>query len=206
MKNLEIECKFDANTPHAFTRARKFVTDSVQLVAVKTLHITDTYLDHLQRDLAAQQIALRIRNTDGKWEATFKTRTEIKDGKAIRQEETLLLASAKNRRQALQQLAEHRYWQGVDVTALVPQFTLVNRRTVLLFNYKNATLEMALDNVTLHLLGRQVKFKEIEIELRRGARQALDNFTQLFKQQTRLKPAIMSKVKTAETLLQLWKE
>ena len=106
MKHMEIEYKWDANTPRAFARAHHALTDLCGPLTPHMLHIRDTYLDDAKQSLAKQLIALRVRNTDGKWEATFKTRTQIKNGKAVRQEETLPLPNVKNFSQALRTLAQ----------------------------------------------------------------------------------------------------
>lgn len=206
MKHLEIECKWDANTPRAFSWAQNFLRELNPKITSKHLKIKDTYLDHTTGDLAAQKIALRVRNTSGKWEATFKTRSEIKNGKATRREENLPLPRVKNLTQALRALIAQKKWCGIHTTGLEIKFALANKRTVYGFNYDGATLEMALDDVTLYILGRQVKFKEIEIELKRGKNETLDKFCRAFSQQTKLKRAQISKVKTAETFLKFWKK
>ena len=206
MKHLEIECKWDANTPRAFGRAQRFLKELNSKITPKKLKIKDTYLDHATSDLAAQKIALRVRNTDGKWEATFKTRTEIKNGKAVRREENLPLPRVHNLAQALQFLTEQKRWKRLNTTGLKIQFMLANKRTIYILDYDGAVLEMALDDVTLHILGRQVKFKEIEVELKRGKSEVLDKFCCAFSQQTKLKCAQISKVKTAETFLKFWKK
>lgn len=206
MKHLEIECKWDANTPCAFKCAHDFARQVGKKITSEKLQIKDVYLDHPQEDLAAQKIALRVRNTNGKWEATFKTRSEIKNGKAVRREATLPLPRAKNTAQALAQLAQKKRWQGINTTRLIIKFTLANRRIIYTFNHDAAQLEMALDSVTLYVLGRQVKFKEIEVELKRGSAKQLETFAALFTQYTKLKRARISKVKTAETFLKFWKK
>lgn len=206
MKHLEIECKWDANSPRAFQRARKALTNLCGPITPRLLHIRDTYLDDAKQSLSKERIALRVRNTDGKWEATFKTRTQIKNGKAVRQEETLPLPNVKNLSQALRALAQKKNWKEISTTALMPRFTLVNKRNVYEFTYQGARLEMALDKVTMHIMGRRVSMQEIELELKRGNNKALDQFAQQFFEQTKLAQAKISKVKTAELLCKLWKK
>lgn len=206
MKHMEIECKWDANSPRAFQRARKALTHLCGPLTPRVLHIRDTYLDDAKQSLAKQLIALRLRNTDGKWEATFKTRTQIKNGKAVRREETLALPNVKNFSQALLALTQKKNWQGLNTAALTPRFILANKRSVYEFNYQGARLEMALDKVTIYVLGRQVHLQEIELELKRGNSNALDQFAQQFCAQTKLAHAKISKVKTAELLCKLWKK
>lgn len=204
MKHLEIECKWDANTSRAFCRAQHFLRELNPKIALKHLKIKDTYLDHVNGDLAARKIALRVRSTGGKWEATFKTRSEIKNGKAVRREETLPLPRVKNLTQALRVLAQKKSWQKINTLGLEIKFALANKRTICVFDYDGATLEMALDDVTLHVLGHQVKFKEIEVELKRGPAEKLDQFAVAFTRATKLKRVQISKVKTAETFLKFW--
>ena len=206
MKNLEIECKFDANTPRAFARASRAVAALAEVQQTQLLHLQDTYLDHSNRDLAAQKIALRLRNSDGKWEATYKTRTEIKRGKAVRSEENLALPQARTFEQALKILAHKKLWNKLDVTHLIVQFSIHNKRRIYLLKYDGALLEVALDNVTIYVAGRRLCFKEIEIELKRGMVEALDKFAHAFSACTQLEYATISKVKTAEILLGLWKK
>lgn len=206
MKHLEIECKWDANTPRAFSRAKAFIAKLGGKVTSKKLAIEDTYLDDKAGNLAAQKVALRVRNCAGKWQATFKTRTEIKNGKAVRREENLPLPRATNLTQALNLLAQKKKWCGLHVAQVTAKFTLANKRTTYVFDYDGATLEMALDNVSIYVLGRQVKFKEIEVELKKGDAEKLEKFAAVFTRNTKLKRAKISKVKTAETFLKFWKK
>ena len=201
MKNLEIEYKWQAQTPRAFSRARRVLTKLCGSVRFEKLNIQDVYLDHAEADLSAQKIALRVRNTDGKWEATFKTRTQLKNGKATRQEATLPLPNVKNIKQALQILAQKKKWKGICLIGVEPVFKIKNKRTVCLFKYDGTCLEMALDNVTIYALRHSLKMKEIELELKRGKQEALDKFATIFSQQTQLLQAKNSKVKTAEKFL-----
>ncbi len=206
MKNFETEYKLDANTPGAFARARRFLQTVNSKVKPQLLQIKDTYLDHATRDLAAQKIALRVRNTDGKWETTFKTCTQIKQGKAVRQEETLPLLRVTNLKQALHFLEQKKRWGPLDVRGLQVQFSISNKRTVYVFDYDGEQLEMALDNVTLCVRGRQLKMKEIEVELKGKNEAALEHFIKQFVCATQLKRMQISKVKTAEKLLAMWKK
>ncbi len=201
MKNLEIECKFDANVRGAFVRATHFLRVLNPAISARILPIQDTYLDHISRDLSSQKIALRVRNTGGNWEATFKTRTEIINGKAVRREETLPLVHTTTLAEALKELARKGRWQKIDVTQLVPQFVISNKRSVFNLSYQGALLEIALDNFAILVAGRKLTSKEIEIELKRGNEKSLEKFVQLFEAYTHLKRAKISKVKTAELLL-----
>ena len=206
MKHMEIECKWDANAPRAFALAKKAIANLCGPVIPKIVHIKDVYLDDAKRSLAKQLIALRVRNCDGSFEATFKTRTQIKNGKAVRREETLPLPGVKNFSQALRVLAQKKIWKQIKTIGLFPQFVLTNKRTIYLFTYQKSTLEMALDKVTIMVAGRHVHMQEIELELKQGNAKTLDQFAQHFYAQTKLARATFSKVKTAEMLRKLWKK
>ena len=206
MKNVEMEYKWDANTPQAFMRAKRALHNLIEVKKPTSLHISDVYVDHADLRFAKQRIAFRIRNTDGKWEATFKTRTEIENGKAVRREETMALANVLNLQQALEQLSARKMWKGLDVKNLVTQFALKNKRTMYEFYFEKTRMEMALDDVTILVCGRQLIMKEIELELKQGRVENFEKFAQLFAEKSKLFPMKMSKVKTAETLLALWKK
>lgn len=206
MKHIEIECKWDANTPRAFGIAQKALTNLCGPIVPQTLHIKDIYLDDAKRNLAKQHIAMRVRRCNSKWQATFKTRTHIKNGKAVRQEENIALPGVKNFSQALLFLIHKRTWKKINTEHILPQFMLTNKRSIYTFIYKNSKLEMAFDKVTITVAGRRVYMQEIELELKQGSSKHLDQFAQQFTQQTKLKHTTFSKVKTAEMLLNLWKK
>ena len=120
MPNIETEFKWDSNSPRAFARVLSAVRQvpSVRLSAPRVLHICDTYLDTPERFFEQNKIAFRVRNTDGVWEATYKTRTEVKNGRAVRREESLPLPGIKNLAQALSFLADKKKWDKLPFTGL----------------------------------------------------------------------------------------
>lgn len=65
---------------------------------------------------------------------------------------------------------------------------------------------MALDQITIYVSGRRVHMREIEVELKCGTSKKLEQFARLFTAQTQIAVAKISKVKTAQALLKLWKE
>ena len=125
-------------------------------------------------------MAFRVRNVGNNWEATCKTRTEIKHGKAVRREETLALPDVRNITQALAFLDRKKIWKGLNVTNLQMQFLLKNQRTIYEFCFENARLEMALDDVAIFVCGRRVKMKEIELELKQGTIKSFEKFASDF--------------------------
>ncbi len=201
----EIEFKWDANTPRAFYRMRRAVSaGNVAVAAEKMWRITDVYLDTPTNNFAQQQIAFRVRRANNTWEATFKTRTEIKNGKAVRREETLPLSGVKNLTQALAALDKKKKWQGLTLTDLHVLFILKNRRKTHEIISKSLRAELAFDSCELNVCGRKVYFKEIELELKHGPELAFEKLAGRLVQESGLKRARISKIKTALALLDLW--
>lgn len=208
MKHLETEFKWDANTPRAFAHMLRTVRQNIAekfLPEPIRLRIEDVYLDAADGSFAELKIAFRVRCCDGKWEATFKTRTEIKNGKAVRREETLPLPTAKNLKDALRLLNDKKHWQGLNLCGLIPLFTIRNRREIRLIPLAHGTAELAFDTCTLLVAGRQTKMKEIELELKQGRTEELETLAQRLTQRSGLSYVRVSKVKTAMGLLKLWR-
>lgn len=205
MKNQELEYKWEANSPRAFQRARKALAGLGVLKGIGSkLHIVDYYIDTPTRTFEKQHIAMRLRQTNGHWEATFKTRTEVIAGKAVRREETCALPDAVDLESALSLLKKKKKWKKLDVSQLKLLFVLTNKREIVPVCFQNMQAELAFDNCCLSVCGRKVCFKEIELELKRGAVQLLEKLANLFTQKTSLPYAHVSKVKTGMYLMQLW--
>ena len=208
MPNIETEFKWDANSPRAFFKVLSAVRQvpATRLAKPRALHICDTYLDTPNHFFEQNKIAFRVRNTDGKWEATFKTRTEVKNGRAVRREETLPMPRVKNLAQALSFLADKKEWGKLPLTELRPLFSLRNKRTSYDVLYNGATAELSLDNFVIYVCGRRVLMKEAELELKQGAPEKLDELARQITRFSGLAYARVSKVKTATALLALWGE
>ena len=206
MKHFETEFKWDANTPRAFARMRGAWrrVPGLKHTAPKKLHICDVYLDTPAGDLARELIALRVRCTDGKWEATYKTRTAMVNEKAVRREETLPLPGVQKRADALAVLANKKMWQGVPLQGLKALFEIRNRRQTVNLFYDGATAEMAFDAFEIRVAGRRVLMKEIELEHKQGRVERTEQLAQELTRESGLTYAKISKVKTAGELLKLW--
>jgi len=204
MKNLEIEYKWDGNLPQAFARMRRAAGPFTEAHQTKKIFLQDVYLDDEKRTLRSQKIALRLRCVNGIWEATLKTRSEVKNGKAMRKEYTLIVGKAKNFAQALLLFQAHKKWKNIELKPLRSQFEIRNQRQIYVLNFEGTQTELALDNFEIRVLGRRVKMKEIELELKKGCAQQEDALAALLSQQTQLPFAKISKVRTAEALLALW--
>ena len=208
MPNIETEFKWDSNSPRAFARVLSAVRQvpSVRLSAPRVLHICDTYLDTPEHFFEQNKIAFRVRNTDGKWEATYKTRTEVKNGRAVRREESLPLPGIKNLAQALSFLADKKKWDKLPLTGLKMLFALWNKRTSYDILFNGVEAELSLDNFMICVCGRRVLMKEAELELKKGLPDTLDELARQITQASGLAYARVSKVKTATALLALWGE
>ena len=205
--STEIEFKWDANVPRAFWKFRQSVNAAqVQVLAAQKLYIKDVYLDTPTQDFEKEKIAFRVRCVNRRWEATFKTRTEVINGKAVRREETLPLAHVKNLTQALAFLTHKKTWKGLRVKNLSPLFVLKNKRQTQEIACDQMRAELAFDTCEISVCGRRVYFKEIELELKKGSSQTLEKLAEQFTQASKLKRAKISKVKTALSLRALWGE
>lgn len=204
MKNFETEFKWDASAPYAFARmlgAMRKVADKQCVSAPDYLQIKDVYLDAPDGRLQKEKIALRVRNTNGTFEITYKTRTEVLNGKAIRREETLPLPNVKSLSGALHFLKEKKAWEGILLTDLLPLFSISNRRVVRLIKWQGSALELSFDTCVIRAADRQTKLKEIELELKRGPTEKLEEFAMQIMRLSGLPFSKKSKVKTATALL-----
>ena len=198
MKYLETEFKWDANTPRAFARMRAAWrrVKGVRFSQAVRLSIWDVYMDAPDGNFAREQIAFRVRCTGGKWEATFKTRSEVKNGKAVRREETLPMPGVTTLEGALRFLNAKKSWKGLRVQGLKPLFEIRNRR--------QAAAEMAFDAFEIRVCGRRVQMKEIELEHKQGCEKNTERLARELTDASGLGYAAVSKVKTATELLKLW--
>lgn len=206
MKNLETEFKWECSAPSDFVKAVRVMRTLGKLSAPANLSICDTYLDHADEQFSKQKIAFRVRHVSHRWEATFKTRTEVKNGKAVRREETLPLSGVKNLPQALLFLTRKKTWKNLDVRDLQKQFVLKNKRRILNVRYKKCQAELALDKFSILVCGHEVKMREIELELKRGSQKDFEALALLFTARSGLTFVKNSKVKTAYALRRMWSE
>lgn len=204
MKNLETEYKWQVDSVRDFSRALAVFKTLARVSYPNNLNICDTYLDHANGDFAKEKIAFRVRRVCTKWEATFKTRSEIKNGKAVRREETLPLPGVKNLAQALAFLQCKKTWENLDVCDLQKRFVLKNKRRIFTVIYKKCKAELALDNFVISVFGHDVKMKEIELERKSGTMDDFEELSAKFSAQSGFAFSSISKVKTAEMLRDKW--
>ena len=204
MKNFETEFKWDASAPFSFARmlgAVRKTADKKNISTPTYLKIKDIYLDSPDGKLQREKIALRVRNTQGKCELTYKTRTEVVNGKAVRREETLPLVGIKKLTEALVFLNEKKGWQGICLNNLSVLFTIHNRRVVRLISQGTNEFELSFDTCEIHAGKKRVKLKEIELELKKGSAIEMEKFAAQIMKVSGLPFSKKSKVKTATALL-----
>ena len=204
MKNFETEFKWDASAPFSFARmlgAVRKVADKQSVSAPDYLQIKDVYLDAPDGRLQKEKIALRVRNTNGTFEITYKTRTEVENGKAVRREETLSLPHVKNLSGALHFLKEKKAWEGILLTDLLPLFSISNRRVVRLIKWQGSVAELSFDTCLIRAAKQQANLKEIELELKTGSTEKLEELATQIMAKSGLPFSVKSKVKTAAALL-----
>ncbi len=204
MRNLETEFKWDASAPYAFFRmltAVKKTCNKEQISEKKQLRITDVYLDHPDQQFEKEQLAFRIRHYQDTWEATFKTRTQLVHGKAVRQEETLPLPNVHSFRQAVSFLNQKKSWKKLPLVGLQPLFTICNKRIIRQVLSAEFEAELSFDNCIISTQNKKIFFKEIELELKSGRMDAFEKFVKNISVISGLKYATASKVKTAVNLL-----
>ncbi|MBO7237962.1 MAG: CYTH domain-containing protein [Elusimicrobiaceae bacterium] len=163
-----------------------------------TVQITDYYLDNAAGQLAARKVALRIRYSNAKWEATCKRRSQIKNGLARRQERTLALPQARSIKSALKTLQQRQDWVGLKKETLQVRFIIRNCRQLFYIRYKSCACEAALDNYVTCCGKNRLRRKEIELELKKGSTRDFKKLIEKIATVSDLKPVKISKVAGAE--------
>ena len=197
--HIEREFKWQARTNQDFEQFLSVLhAICMKVSSKKELKITDCYLDNPQHDFKNKKIALRLRNTNGRYEGTLKTRTALKNGLACREELTFPLLGCSTRKQALQALEEKKVWKAMALKDLLVSFIIKNHRQVYGVEYKNACAEVALDNYLTLAKGHQLRRREIEIELKKGKVADFEKLIQKINDICQLPVAKISKVAGAE--------
>lgn len=201
MKNLEIEFKWSAAAPRSFFKMHRAMAQIGLSAASQTLCLRDVYLDTPIGELGAQKIAFRLRSTNGAWEATFKTKTEVINGKAVRREETLPLPTARSFKQALQLLHDKKRWKNIALEHLTALFEIRNTRLLHVIKRAGFATEISFDNCKIVVGKQRLPFKEIEMEFKGGNIKAFEKTVALLGEKSGLEFSKCSKVKTALALL-----
>lgn len=205
MNEMEREFKWAVFSASDFARFRTALRNTLPAqhkLVCKPVHNRDYYLEDSAGSLSARKIALRLRNADGRWEATLKTKTELVDGQAVRKELTRALPGVHTLDEALAKLRALKSFQGVKVRDVNVRFEINNRRrTYLLHPSEKEMYEVAFDNFYILVPGRKLYMKEIELEFKKGTPTAFEAFAKTVGETAGLRRAKTSKVKTAAAML-----
>lgn len=201
---IECEFKWKAHTQEDFSRMLDVINKNFtgHLQGPQKVLNQDYYLDTPSRQWSAHKTALRIRCANGVFEATSKTQTKMVNGKAVRQEETIPLASAGNIEDAVKLLEQKATWQGLPLAGVEVVFTISNHRQIYNLTSDDALYELALDDCQLTADIKQMPLKEIELELKRGSEKEFSAFALLLTEKSGLSVPEKSKVESARSLLE----
>ena len=199
----EKEMKWDASRRgdfNLFLAALEYAVGPLPLFA--DLAITDYYLDNEKGDFSARRMALRIRRQKGRYEATLKGRSALKNGLARRVELTKPLACARSFSSALRALQRESQWEKMPLYNLRVRFVLRNRRRSYKVRFGNSLCEASLDRYVIFAAERRLARKEIELEMKGGTEKDFLRLVRLLTQRSGLPFVRVSKVASAEKLLQ----
>ncbi|MEH6442448.1 MAG: CYTH domain-containing protein [Oceanospirillaceae bacterium] len=166
----------------------------------------NTYYDTVQLELKKKRIALRVRNSDGKFIQTLKTQGQSNDGLHQRLEWEWDLPT----QQLDCTLLPTEHWpQQIDPHQLKAIFSTNFTRQLWYFEHTSvngvsSNIEMALDQGLVETLGvdKTITISELELELVSGDASALQEVAQiLMKECTDLQPSDVSKAAKGYTLL-----
>lgn len=203
MNGVEKEFKWDASPRGAFARfVRALERAAGPLSAPEDIRITDRYLDNGRGDFSARKVALRLRRSGGAYEATLKSRGAVKAGLAQRTELTKLFPQARSFAAALRMLQQEGSWEGLDLDGLHVRFVLRNRRRTYTVRFRSAVCEAALDDYVISAGERKLHKREIELELKSGAERDFFVFIQKLGALSGLEAVKISKVASAEKMLE----
>lgn len=199
---MEREYKWDASRREDFSRFFRALKEiCARPFRPVLLSITDRYLDNKAGDFSAREIALRIRRAGNTFEATLKTRGEVRDGLARRKELTRPLPGVRSFPGALKALENGPAWEGMPLSGLSVRFVLRNRRRVCRVRFRRAECEAAFDSYVICSGGRTLRRREIELELKAGAEADFLSLVRELTLRSGLEAAKISKVKSAEMML-----
>ncbi len=172
-----------------------------EITGPEELHIKDAYLDSPDERFSARKTALRLRCTDGAFEATLKAKTRLVNGQAVRWEETVPLPHAGNEVHALRALRDMGEWDGLALRDVNIRFYIFNRRRIYRLCCASAEYELAFDDVRVEAASRVLRMKEVELELKRGTDETFRAFAAVLGEISGLTAPEKSKVQTATELL-----
>ncbi|MBW6390585.1 CYTH domain-containing protein [Billgrantia antri] len=164
-------------------------------------HLANVYFDTPAGELEAARMALRLRRHGDSWVQTLKTSGEGAGGYSRRDEWEWPVASETLDRARLAELPPIAGLGDDVLERLEPRFATDFERRAWRLELAEATIEVALDQGEIRAAGRHVPIRELELELKDGAPQALWSLAQAFAETVPLRPADASKAARGSALL-----
>lgn len=194
--STEQEFKWQAKNPADFAKFKHALHNYDFKIDISPRLIVDSYFDDEQGTMSAQKAVLRLRSTDGVYEATFKTASKIQNGFVNRKEENTPIF-AKSHTRALSQFKAILHKKYPQVGRPVQLFMIKNKRKVLNLESRSFTAEVCFDDCNILAGEKNIKMYEIEMEFKNGNPDEFKAFAAQITKQAGLKFAEISKVATA---------
>ncbi len=167
-------------------------------------HLGNTYFDTPDRALNKAQVALRIREKEGLYFQTLKTRGHSVNGLTRRGEWEWPITDPELDLSLLEDLARPEL-EAIDLNTLIPLFATDFQRVRWLLSWQNpvARVEAALDTGYVIAGDHKSAICELELELLEGSEQALMNIAERLSQYVMLSPSDQSKAERGFELLRV---
>ncbi|WP_227368966.1 CYTH domain-containing protein [Halomonas sp. M20] len=162
--------------------------------------LSNTYYDTPQGALEAARAALRIRRTPTGNLQTLKTVGSGTGGLSVRGEWEWEIEGEALDLAGLADLPPMRALDATVLEALEPRFVTDFERCRWLLETEGASIEVALDQGSIHAAGQRVAINELELELKRGKPAALWQLAQTLAERVPLRPSIASKAERGAAL------
>ncbi len=166
-----------------------------------TLHLVNTYFDTPERVLNSARVALRIREKNGRYIQTLKTKGESVCGLSHRGEWEWNLPSPALDIERLSVVLPE-VLSGVDLTTLQPVFRTDFKRQVIDIVWQGAEIELALDLGEVIAGERTLPISELELELKSGDESSLYSLADALRQDVKLTSGDISKAEQGYRLAQ----
>ncbi len=157
---------------------------------VEVLQLDNIYFDTPEFDLNNSKVALRIRKKGDRYIQTLKTRGVSVNGLSRRGEWEL-------NGEALDLAPLSEVWpenlKSIDTARLEPVFRTDFQRTQVNLEWQGAQIELALDCGKIKSGDREETISELELELKQGPEEALQDLARVLGELADLKPGDISK-------------
>lgn len=155
-----------------------------------SVHLANTYFDTSTRDLHRKAVALRLRERDGEFIQTLKTRGESRGGLHQRGEWEWQVAEPRLYPELLRDTA---FPQELLSAEMVPLFRTDFQRTEVVLRRGEAVIELALDEGQVLAGDKRMPLLEVELELKQGPVAALMALAQELAESVPVWPSDISK-------------